>query len=165
MVESRFILPEFQSDFRNSHSCIDNLMILTNHIQFVYMRRVSIVAAFLDSVFDNVIFGILFQELEFPVCACKFENLLAERLIYFIQNGEISKLLIAHKDILQASILSLLLFNIYLRNISRHLHRDIHILQYANNIVLNLGAWTFLPKNLNVWYFRDIEDVSPRIQL
>jgi len=41
-----------------------------------------------------------------------------------------------HKGTPQGSILSPLLFNIYLRDISRHLHSDTNLLQYADDIVL-----------------------------
>jgi len=44
--------------------------------------------------------------------------------------------LVTHKGIPQGSILSPLLFNFYLRNIGHHLHKDIQILQYADDIVL-----------------------------
>jgi len=42
-------------NFKNSCSCIDNLVILTSRIQFAYMRKTSTVAAFLDiaGAFDN----------------------------------------------------------------------------------------------------------------
>jgi len=44
--------------------------------------------------------------------------------------------LISHKGIPQGSILSPILFNIYLREIASVLHPDTHILQYADDVVL-----------------------------
>jgi len=77
-------------------------------------------------------------ELGFPACLCKFaENLLCERLIYTVRNSDLSDPLFSHKDTLQHSIFSPFCFNIYLRNVSRHLHLDTKI-QYADNIVFFL---------------------------
>jgi len=141
-AESRFFLPEFQSGFRNSRSCIDNLVILTNRIHTAFLRKASTVAVFLDiaGAFDNVIPNILIQELRnlgLPACFCKFiENLLLERLIHVVQNGDLKGPWVSHKGTPQGSILSPLLFNIYLRNVGSHIHGDTHILQYADDIVL-----------------------------
>jgi len=94
-VETLFLLPEFQSGFRSSRSSIDNLVILTNRIHSAFLRKTSTVAVFLDiaEAFDNVIPNILIKELRnlgFPACFCKFiENLLLERLIYVVQNGNL----------------------------------------------------------------------------
>jgi len=122
--ESLFFLPEFQSGFRNSRSCIDNLVTLTNRIHTAFLRNASTVAVFLDiaGAFDNVIPNILIQEFRnfgLPACFCKFiENLLLERFIYVAQNGNLEGPWISHKGTPQGSILSPLLFNIYLREIS-----------------------------------------------
>jgi len=73
----------------------------------------------------------------FPVHFCKFiENLLAERLIFAVRNGDLSGPFVTHKGTPQGSILSPILFNFYLRNIGRHMHSDSQILQYADDIVL-----------------------------
>jgi len=75
----------------------------------------------------------------FPACFCKFiENLLVERFIYIVQNGDLEGPLIIHKRLPKdlSSPRSLLLFNIYLRNIGRYLHSNSYILQYADDIVL-----------------------------
>jgi len=141
-VETHFLLPEFQSGFRNSRSCIDNLVTLTNRIHTGFLRKESTIAIFLDiaGAFDNVIPNILIQELRnlgLPACFCKFiENLLLERSIYVAQNGNLDGPWISHKGTPQGSILSPLLFNIYLKNVGRHIHKDSHILQYADDIVL-----------------------------
>jgi len=141
-VETRFILPEFQSGFRASRSCTDNLVILTNRIHSGFLHGAFTFAVFLDieGAFDNVIPSILVQDLRdigFPAQICKFiENLLMERFIFYARNGTLSGPLTTHKGTPQGSILSPLLFNIYLRNIGRSLHADSHIIQYADDIVL-----------------------------
>jgi len=90
-----------------------------------------------------VIPSILVQDLRalgFPARTCKFvENLLNERYIQFVRNGELSEPRTARKGTPQGSILSPLLFNVYLREISKHLHPDTSILQYADDIIL--FAW------------------------
>jgi len=61
-TETQFLLPDFQSGFRNSRSCTDNFT-LTNRIHTVFLRKA--VAVFLDiaggGAFDNVIPNILIQ--------------------------------------------------------------------------------------------------------
>jgi len=141
-VETQFMLPEFQAGFRNFRSCIDNLTILTNHIHLACMNKSPLIAVFLDvaGAFDNVIPSILLEDLRvmgLPARICKFiENLLTERFIRFVRNGELSEPRTVHKGTPQGSILSPLLFNIYLRGIFSCLHPDTNILQYADDIVL-----------------------------
>jgi len=140
VVETRdFLLPDFQSGFRKSRSCADNLVVLTNRIYSAFLNNAFTVAVFLDiaGAFDNVIPSILIQGLRdegFPACFCKFlENLLSERRNLCCPKCRFP--LIMHKGTPQGSILSSFLFNLYLRNIGC-LHKDTHILQYADDIVL-----------------------------
>jgi len=65
VIETRFLLPDFQSGFRNSRSYTDNLIILTNRIQSAFLNNAFTVAVFLDiaGAFDSVIPGILIQEM------------------------------------------------------------------------------------------------------
>jgi len=73
----------------------------------------------------------------FPPCFCKFlENLLLERLIFSVRNADLLGPLITYKGTPQGSILSPLLFTLYLRNIEQFLHKDTRILQYADDLVL-----------------------------
>jgi len=142
VIETRFLLPDFQSGFRNFRSCTDNLVMLTNRINSAFLNKAPTFAVFLDiaGAFDNVIPQILIQDLRgagFPVCFYKFiQNLLFERSIFAVRNGDLLGPLIIHKDTPQGSIFSPLLFNFYLRNIENCLHKDTQILQYVNDIVL-----------------------------
>jgi len=144
-IETQFLLPEFQSGFRSSRSCADNLVTLTNRIQQGFLRRTPTVAIFLDIVvldiaFDSVIPSILVAELrecDFSARLCKFiENLLSERRIFSTNNGVLRDPLSTHKGTPQGSILSPILFNLYLRKIDSALHPDTSILQYADDVVL-----------------------------
>jgi len=141
-IETQFLLSEFQAGFRSSRSCTDNLVTLTNRIQQGFLRRSSIIAVFLDiaGAFDNVIPSILMTDLRecgFPVRFCKFvENLLSEGRIFLINNGTLRDPLTTHKGTPQGSILSPILFNLYLRKIASTLHSDTNTLQYADDVVL-----------------------------
>jgi len=65
VVETRFLLPDFQFGFRNSRSCVDNLVVLTNRIYSSFLNNAYTIAVSLDiaGAFDNVIPSILIQEL------------------------------------------------------------------------------------------------------
>jgi len=87
-------------------------------------------AVFLDiaGAFDNVIPSILFDDfrkISFPAFT---ENLLCERQIFSIRNGNLLEPLTFHKGIPQGSILSPIFFNIYLHKIAYFLHPDTEIL-------------------------------------
>jgi len=71
--------------------------------------------------------------------------------IYSIINGTLQPPLISRKGTPQGSILSPILFSIYLRKISSSLHPDTQILQYADDIVLfsNLSNVTLAQDSLS----------------
>jgi len=46
VVETRFLLPAFQSGFRNSRSYADNLVVLTNRIYSAFLNNAFTVSAF-----------------------------------------------------------------------------------------------------------------------
>jgi len=121
---------------------MDNLTILTNKIQLSFLQRAYTVATFLDisNAFNNVIPSILLQDLKklgIPACTYKFiENLLCERHIRFVWNGELSSSFTTHKGTPQDFILNLILFNIYLRELGRSLYEETEFPQYADDIVI-----------------------------
>jgi len=159
VVETRFLLPDFQSGFRSSRSCADNLVVLTNRIYSSFLNNAYTVAVFLDvaGAFDNVVPSILIRELRdegFPACFCKFlDNLLSERLIFAVQNADLTGPFVTHKGTPQGSILSPLLFNFFLRGIGRCLDGNTQILQYADDIVL-------FSSNLSISQARDSLSLS-----
>jgi len=100
------------------------------------------IAAFLDikGAFDNVIPNILIQDLEdigVPACVRMFiYNLISSRSLHFVVEGNKTDPLQSYKGTLQGSTLSPLLFDLYLRNIVKHLHHSTRILLYADDITI-----------------------------
>jgi len=122
---------------------MDNIITLTNRIHWGFLKKRSTIAVFLGiaGAFDNVIPAILFEDLReigLPAKVYKFvENLLSERQIYSVINGSLQPPLTSRKGTPQGSILSPILFSIYLRKISSVLHPDTQILQYADDILFS----------------------------
>jgi len=63
-------------------------------------------------------------------------NLISERQIFFVVDGILKGPFHSHKGTPQGSTLSPILFDIYLKDIEKHLHRDTRILLYADDIVI-----------------------------
>lgn len=141
-VESNDILPDTQFGFRPFRSCNDNLIILSNYIQTAFLKNQVAIAVFLyiTGAFDNVVPSLLINELlklGIPARIRKFiAHLLLDRQIFIVRNGEMVSPFNAYKGTPQGSILSPLLFNIYLRDINKGLHPRVKIIQYAVDIAL-----------------------------
>jgi len=141
-IESRHILPDVQFGFRPDRSCIDNLVILSSDIHKGFINNSSTIGIFLDikGAFDNVIPNILIKELGkigIPAHVRRFiQNLICERHLHFVLDGNLSGPFLSFKGTPQGSTLSPILFNIYLRNIVKHLHPKTKILLYADDIVI-----------------------------
>lgn len=142
LLESGCVLPDSQFGFRKFRSCHDNLIILTNYIHKGFLNGLDTAAVFLDinSAFDNVVPSVLINQLKdlgIPAKVRKFiGNLLHTREISFINNGTLSNSLYSFKGTPQGSMLSPILFNIFIKNISNNLHPEVKILQYADDVVI-----------------------------
>ena len=145
-VESNCLLSGFQSGFRADRSCADNLTSLFSFIHTGLLRGKLVIGAFLDiqSAFD-VIPSILSKDLNkigIPKHMRRFiENLIVDRKTFFVIDGEVKGPFNAQKGTPQGSILSPLLFNIYLKDLGKQLPDGAIILQYADDIVI-LSAHT-----------------------
>jgi len=141
-VESRHILPDIQFGFRPDRSCLDGLAVLFSDIHRGFDKEKIRDAAFLDikGAFDNVIPNILIQNLRdigIPAHLRRFiYNLVSERQVFFVADGALTGPFFSHKGTPQGSTLSPILFDIYLKDIEKHLHRDTNILLYADDIVI-----------------------------
>ncbi|XP_011049526.1 PREDICTED: uncharacterized protein LOC105143152 [Acromyrmex echinatior] len=120
-----------QLGFGLFRTCEDNLTTLTTSVKTSFLNRSPTVAVFLDiaETFDNVNLHILINDLSgigVPASFRKFvENLINVRHLSFVIDGELHDPYNFYKGTLQGSILSPLLFNIYLRMYS---HRFLGII-------------------------------------
>lgn len=142
LAETQFIIPSTQFGFRSFRSCNDNLSILTNHIHLGFLKGEYTVCIFVDiaGAFDNIIPNTLIHDLDslgIPDKTKNFiKNLICERKLNFIINGDIHGPYYTHKGTPQGSVLSPLLFNLYLKDVSKHLHTNSSSLQYADDLAI-----------------------------
>ncbi|XP_070153690.1 uncharacterized protein [Polyergus mexicanus] len=145
-VESSGILPPFQFGFRRGRSCSNNLGVLTTDVYGGFVSGRSTACLFLDvqGAFDNVVPNILVRDLVnlgLPPKICWFIcQLVNYRNIQFVFNGEISPHFVSDKGVPQGSILSPLLFNLYVSGCKQYLSRDCRIVQFADDIALYTGS-------------------------
>lgn len=98
-------------------------------------------AVFLDinGAFDNVLCDLLLQKLSnlgFPTNTLSFiSNLICRRQV-FCRYGDIDEVLQAHKGLPQGSVLSLLLYALYVKDIDQPCIFPGKILQYADDVAL-----------------------------
>lgn len=136
------LFPDNQFGFGKFRSSLDNLIILTTSIHTGFMRGQAMVAIFIDisSAFNNVLPHILIRdlmELGFPPLFINFiNNPISFRVVQFVFQGYLSDPLTSRKGTPQGSILSLTLFNIYLRGINDVLDSHTSLLQFADDIVI-----------------------------
>lgn len=140
-VESSVVLPPTQFGFHRRRSCSNNL-VLAADVYGGFASRQSAPCLFLDiqGVFDNVVPNILVNDLVTLGLApkiCWFVcQLVGQRSIQFVVNGEISPQFLSNKGVPQGSIFSPLLFNLYTSGCKRCLSNDCRILQFADGIAL-----------------------------
>ncbi|KMQ85763.1 pol-like protein, partial [Lasius niger] len=145
-IEHNHKLPSSQYGFRKFRSCQDNLSILTTEINTSFVRRKVTACLFLDlsNAFDDVIPSILISDLKemgLPSTLCTFiYNLIHFRRLQFVFNGELSGEYSSHKDVPQGSILSPLLFNIYVAKLKKCIGEDCEIIQFADDIAIYTSA-------------------------
>ena len=141
-IENDLIIPSIQFGFRKNKSCQDSLNLFTTEIYQAFLKRESLGALFVDveGAFDNVNPSILINELKklkIPSNILKFiQNAITERTVHFYLNGTHIDTRICRKGLPQGSILSPLLFNIYIHKILSHSGNNCSILQFADDIVI-----------------------------
>jgi len=118
-IEFQHIIPDNQFGFRPDRSCVDSLVLFSSDIHKGFASNSSTIAAFLDikGAFDNVIPYILIQELEsigIPAQIRMFiYNLISDRSLHFVVEGEKYGPFYSYKGTPQGSTLRPLLFDIY----------------------------------------------------
>lgn len=154
-VEKNHILPNNQYGFRKAKSCQDNIGILTTEIYNGFISRHATACVFLDiaGAFDNVIPSILIGdlvELNLPPKLCLFiYNLIHYRELQFVINGEITESYLSYKGVPQGSILSPLLFNIYVAKCKNYVSKECNIIQFADDTAVFIGS-SNLPRSLQL---------------
>lgn len=139
------LLPESQFGFRAGRSSIDNLAILHSSIISSVKSDRVLNSVFLDikSAYDRVIPDVLIQKL--------ISIGLAPKMIGFIQNNinnrevfcefdDINEVRHTSLGLPQGSVLSPLLYNIYVSDLEKCLHPNCNIVQFADDVAIFASA-------------------------
>ena len=137
MLEQHLI--KEQAGFRPGKSCTSQLLNLTQHIEDGYQRGMITGAAFVDlsAAYDTVNHRILIQKLycnttqDSQLCRV-FENMLSNRRFYVELNNERSRWRKQKNGLLQGSVLSPILFNIYTND--QPIHDGMRNFIYADDL-------------------------------
>ncbi|CAD6235251.1 GSCOCG00007873001-RA-CDS [Cotesia congregata] len=142
-LEHQNILPGSQNGFRKGRSCADNLTLLCVDVLKSFKSGEATAAMFLDikAAYDNVLPDVLLFKLKrlgFPMNTLAFVyNLVSERSLRF-QFGEIDETYTAFRGLPQGSVLSPILYAIYVLELEQVVSRvyGCYILQYADDACL-----------------------------
>jgi len=116
-------------------------VILTSDIHKGFINNSPTICTFLDikGAFDNVVPNILIQDLKnisIPAQIRMFIlNLICERQLHFVIDGNMADPFLSLKGTPQGSTLSLILFDIYQEDIVNYLHNESNILLYADIVI------------------------------
>lgn len=131
-----------QYGFRYNQSCNDNIALIITDTYKSFVGKEYSPALLIDikGAFDNVEPFLLIKNLVELRIPSEISTLIAKlthnRRIYCYCNGHLIDSRIVYKGLPQGSILSPLLFILYIRKILHSLSRGIRSLQYADDIIL-----------------------------
>ena len=141
-LESKNRIPRNFFGFRRNKSCYDCLSILRTDISLAQSRNcyLGVLSLDLQGAYDNVnaekLCRIL-QRLNIPPHIIKFIfSVMSSRNLYGIYNQFIIGRRNTNKGLPQGSILSPLLFNIYISEINDHTTNDCRIISFADDILV-----------------------------
>lgn len=142
-IEENHYLPRSQFGFRANRSCLDNLAILSSDVLTNWHKSKITGAVFLDiqGVYDNVVCDIIIQKLKLinlPNLYTYFiYNLISRREVQFRYN-EINSIKTLKKGLPQGSVLSPLLYSLYVSDLEDCIRDfpEIKYLQFADDICL-----------------------------
>ncbi|XP_044591447.1 uncharacterized protein LOC123269675 [Cotesia glomerata] len=138
-------LPESQNGFRKGRSCADNLAILCSSIIKGFKKGEITAALFLDikAAYANVLSEPLIEKMKtlgFPINLVTFVyNLVSKRYLNF-QFGKISESRVIFRGLPQGSVLSPILYAIYVLDLDNvvQIDRSCMLLQYADDACITV---------------------------
>ncbi|CAK1582789.1 unnamed protein product [Parnassius mnemosyne] len=148
-VENKGLLAKTQFGFRKGLSTLDSLSVFTSDIRSAFSREESVGAVFLDvsSAYDNVIHPLLKEKmllLDIPHRITRIIfNLLSVRSICIRVQGKLLPPRQIWRGLLQGSVLSPILFNIYTHNLEHSVNSFCKVLQYADDLTLYYSSKNF----------------------
>jgi len=141
-LELDYLIPDAQYGFRKGRSCEDCLSIINLEIQKAFITREKLGVLFLNikAAYNNVISPILFDiinNLKIPVGYKIFiKNLLSFKHIEIFESGISQGKRMLFKGLSQESVLSPLLFNLYIKNIVKTVPYNCRVIQFADDIAV-----------------------------
>lgn len=117
------IIPIEQAGFRPQRSCEDQVLALTTHIETGFEKRLKSGAVFIDltAAYDMVWReGIVYKFFKLTKCSQMsrlINNMLSNRIIQVVMHTNHSKIKVLNNGLPQGSVLSPLLFNLYIADI------------------------------------------------
>lgn len=117
------LLPPEQAGFRKKRSCEEQVLSLTNHIEngFQRMLKTGVVLIDLTAAYDTVWKrGLLYKFIKAVPCLRIVDiltNILSDRLFQVLLNDQCSRLKKLNNGLAQGSVLSCLLFNLYIHDL------------------------------------------------
>lgn len=155
------LIPAEQAGFMKGRSCEDQVLSLTNHIEDGFQHRRKTGAVFIDltAAYDTIwIKGLMFKLLKAVKCLrlCDFVcNMLSDRHFQVFLNDQSSTTRKLNNGLPQGSVLSCLLFNLYIHDLPKTKSRKF---LYADDMAFTYQARKFQPieKALN----KDLVDVA-----
>ncbi|XP_025160990.1 uncharacterized protein LOC105190866 isoform X1 [Harpegnathos saltator] len=140
--EARGVLPHYQNGFRRGRSCAKSVLALKAFISNAFLNKMMVGTVFIDlkGAFDNVnpykLLNIL-EDLGIPYKIIIFiSHLLLNRNILGYFGGHFLGSRIGSLGVPQGSVLSPLLFDLYIANIHSGLDDSVEIMAYADDLVI-----------------------------
>lgn len=138
-LEYYSLLPPSQYGFRKQRSCVDNLSILYGDVLLAFARGEVASALFLDiqSAYDTVLPHILAERLTRlgvpPRTRVFIHSVVSDRLLT-CRFGELEEVRRVHRGLPQGSVLSPLLYALYVIPLEEACPGECRILQYADDV-------------------------------
>lgn len=141
-IELELVLPNSQYGFRSGRSCDHCLALLNLEIYRTFTRNQATGAIFLDiaSAYDNVDPFILFHSLNSMNIPSGYKfflkNFLSPRTVNFYESNSLISQRRVGIGLPQGSVLSLLLFNIFVKDVLVHVPHNCLSIQFADEFVI-----------------------------